>query len=212
MKGLLIKDLYTVITRKQTYLVFLLVCIFLGYTTDGSFIVGYMVFLSAIISVSTISYDEHENGMMYLMTLPCDRKTYALSQYVFGIIFAAVCWVIGTALMIVIGLVKGTGVPVTDSLSEAVVFLPLALIVLSLMIPVQLKYGAEKSRIVILVIGGAVAAVGALAVKLEGAEKVLAVLESIPDSTFTISVLLFTAVLTAVSVAVSIKVMKNKTF
>lgn len=84
MKGLLIKDLYYVFQRKQTLLIFLIVSLILGFTNEGSFLVGYMTLLGTIISLSTISYDNADNGMPFLMTLPISRKEYALSKYVFG--------------------------------------------------------------------------------------------------------------------------------
>ncbi len=58
MKGLLVKDCQLLFQRKQTLILFFAICCIVGFSADGSFIVGYMAFLSAVIAISTISYDE----------------------------------------------------------------------------------------------------------------------------------------------------------
>ncbi|MCF0261227.1 MAG: ABC-2 transporter permease, partial [Erysipelotrichaceae bacterium] len=91
MKGLLVKDCFLLFQRKQSLLMILAVCIFVGMAVGGEFVISYMTILGAIFALSTISYDDADNGMMFLMTLPISKKQYVLSKYVFGFLIILAC-------------------------------------------------------------------------------------------------------------------------
>lgn len=48
-----------------------------------------MTMFGAMIAVGTLSYDETDNGLAFLMTLPVDRKTYVREKYLFILICTA---------------------------------------------------------------------------------------------------------------------------
>lgn len=48
-----------------------------------------MTMFRAMIAVGTLSYDETDNGLAFLMTLPVDRKTYVREKYLFILICTA---------------------------------------------------------------------------------------------------------------------------
>lgn len=216
MKGLLVKDKYLIAQRKQTLLLFLAICIILGFSTDGSFIVGYMSFFSAILAVSTISYDEADNGMMFLMTMPIERKTYAYSKYIFGAICGGISWLIAVLLMFVLNAVKNLPINLMENILAAMAFLPVTVLALDLMIPVQLKYGAEKSRTVMLVVFGGLTAVILLAAKaLNGTaagNTLITAIDKVPDAVYVAAAVLICAALTFVSVRISRRIMENKIY
>ena len=214
MKGLLIKDCQLLFQRKQTLILFLAVCCIVGFSADGSFIVGYMAFLSAIISISTISYDEADNGMMFLMTLPVSRKTYALSKYVLGSIFCLGGWLLAIIMMLVINAVKGLPPDIIGNVVPSLSVLFMSLMILDLMIPLQLKFGAEKSRIIMFILFGGIAALAALGMRQapEAVSSLTAALDKVPGGLLAMGGLLAGCLLTAVSAAASIRIMKKKTF
>ena len=214
MKGLLIKDYYLLFQRKQTIFMFLAISLLMGFATDGSFIVGYMAFLSAIISISTISYDEADNGMMFLMTLPVSRKTYAVSKYILGIIMSIAAWVLSIVIMLAVNTMKGIPTEAAEDIFSSVVFLIIALLILDLMIPLQLKFGAEKSRIIMFILFGGIAALAALGMRQapEAVSSLTAALDKVPGGLLAMGGLLAGCLLTAVSAAASIRIMKKKTF
>lgn len=158
MKGLLTKDFRILLQQKRFFAVLILVAGVLNFGTDGSFAVTYMTFMGLIFVISTVSYDEYDNGMPFLMTLPVSRKIYAKEKYVFGIILGLVMWLIGLVLALggwLIGSGKGD-CDINEIIVTAVVSIPIFVIIISLMLPIQLKFGAEKSRIVLFVVCGAV--------------------------------------------------------
>ena len=75
MKAMLIKDWKLMKGQKQ--FIFIL-CIFLavfGATSNNlGFLISYMTLMATIFSISTISYDEYNNGMVYLLALPISRR------------------------------------------------------------------------------------------------------------------------------------------
>lgn len=66
MKGLLIKDGRLMITQGKTLLgiaVFMIVCSFLQGDSFPQFAASYSIMMTTILSISTVSYDEYDNGI-----------------------------------------------------------------------------------------------------------------------------------------------------
>lgn len=212
MLGLLTKDTYLLIQRKQTLLIFVGISLMMGYTMDGSFIVGYMCVLSCIMAVGTISYDEFDNGLMFLLTLPCDRKSYALAKYLFCGLVCGVGWIFSVVLMFVMNAVKGLPMEVVENLTGAVACLPIIALMADLLIPIQLKFGAEKSRMVMALLGGGVMVIAVLVQRMGMAGALLRTLDSIPTAVYGVVGLVVTVAVTVCSILASIHIMEGKTF
>lgn len=160
MKGLLVKDFRFILGQKATLLISVgLGVYFLLTGTDLSFGFIFTVMLASILATSSISYDNMDNGMSFMLTLPIQKKTYVLSKYILSV---AVVFVLGSIVWLIavtgcnMGIFKWSGEDFKGALLVAVVF---AAIMLSVMIPVYIIFGAEKARIAILALYGAVAAV-----------------------------------------------------
>ena len=77
MKGLLVKDLCLMATQKRFFILILGVGALLTFGgQDIIFVMGYMMMVFGLFSGSTISYDDMNHGMGFLMTLPVSRKQY----------------------------------------------------------------------------------------------------------------------------------------
>lgn len=159
MLGLIEKDLRLTLTRKQTLIIFLAIALFMGISMDGTFVIGYFTMLAMIMSVGTISYDEFDNGFAFLMTLPFERKTYVREKYLLSLLFVAAAWSIGTILYCIGSVIRHNTAALSDELPVMPVLIPLFYLAAAIMIPLQLKYGAEKSRLALAVIFGIIAAV-----------------------------------------------------
>ena len=85
MKGLLIKDLKLMKVQKNFFFMIFAVGIGMAVFTDNiSFIIGYISVVSAMFTLSSISYDEFDNGSAFLFSLPISRKDYVMEKYMFG--------------------------------------------------------------------------------------------------------------------------------
>ncbi len=157
MRGLLEKDLRLTLCRKQTIMLFLFMTLVMGMSMDGSFLVGYLTMLMMMIAVGTLNYDEFDNGFAFLMTLPFDRKTYVREKYLFCLLMEAAGWCAGTALYAVMNAVRHGGADLIGELPMLLAVIPAMFLSTAFMIPLLLKYGPEKSRIVLFVVFGLIA-------------------------------------------------------
>lgn len=210
MTGLLLKDSYLILQRKQTLFLLLAISLLMGYTIDGAFIVGYVTFLSLMLSIGTISYDEADNSLLFLMTLPFERRTYVLSKYVLSWIVCGIAWVISLFLLFLMNTIKGLPLDFVENITGCLVVLVFAVVGLDMMIPIQLKFGAEKSRTVITMIGGVVMAVSILFGKVLDLDAFLQSLDRIPLPVYAVVGVVITITTTVGSVAVSTRIMDQK--
>lgn len=141
MRGLLIKDYHLLTGRRNFFLmVIALGIIFIGVYENPAFPVGYMTILMTIFSMSTISYDEFENGMAFLMTLPVGRKCYVREKYVFSILCAGITAVLSTILTIVIAAGRNAGIDYKETVMIGICIIGVAVLIVSVMIPIEIKF------------------------------------------------------------------------
>lgn len=63
MKGLLIKDFKLMMMQKNFFLSIIAIAVVLTvFVKNPSFIIGYLTFIGSVFTLSTISYDEFDNG------------------------------------------------------------------------------------------------------------------------------------------------------
>lgn len=217
MKGLLEKDLRLMISRKQSILIFIVASLFVAFTMEGSFVVSYLTMLFTVIAISTLSYDEYDNGFAFLMTLPFSRKTYVREKYIFTLLAEITAWIVSVILYYVVNMIKGVKL---DLLSEApvlLVYLPLLFLMACMMLPIQFRFGAEKSRTAYFIVIGGLAVLLFIVFKLIGSgdgsidiiETALSFLLS-PVGIITVTAVFL--ILVAVSYLLSVRIMVKKEF
>ena len=98
MKGLFVKDIELMKQQKQFFILVVVMEVILNLAGSGSvsFATGYFTIVTAIFAITTISYDEFDNGLAFLMTLPVTRKQYVAEKYLLGAGLTAVAWGIAT--------------------------------------------------------------------------------------------------------------------
>ena len=85
MKGLLVKDFCIIAKNKKLYamLIFLGFFMFFMQGEDmGGFIISFVTMISGSLVMNTISTDEFDKSTVFLMTMPIQKRTYALEKYV----------------------------------------------------------------------------------------------------------------------------------
>ncbi len=149
MSGLLIKD-WKLLKRQGRYygMVLILVCamIFVGSKSYSSFITSYLTFMISMFAISSFSYDELDNGMAFLMALPSGRKHYVQAKYLFSFLLITGGWLAGVVIRLVLFLMRFSLEEYLEILPEEPVYLMVCLTYVGCIIPVLLKYGAEKGR------------------------------------------------------------------
>ena len=213
MTGLLDKDLRLILQRKQAIIMFLVIAVILGFSTSGIFVVPYTSFCIIMIAVGTISYDEFDNGYSFLMTLPITKKTYVIEKYILCTALGILAWLFSIAVCIIQYQYKPGTEVLSDLLMQAVIVLPLIIVLMDFMIPVQIKFGAEKSRLALIVVMGAVGvAILAFNKIVAKMDSIVEKISSVTDEQALILFILLAVIATLVSICVSLKIMNNKEF
>ena len=155
------------------FIVLAIILFFPMLEMDPGFIVSYTMIILLFMTVSTISYDDFDNGMAFLFTLPVDRKTYAREKYALGLMVAVASWSFAVAVNVVymVFMAKESANVIGETVLTNLMIFPVALIMWEVILPLQLKFGAEKARIVLFIVAGAIAALGVISSKIaEGRE------------------------------------------
>lgn len=172
MKGMLIKDFRLLKNQGKTLLLMLfIVAIFMNFITDvgPSFIVGYITIIFSLFTITTISYDDFDNCYLFLMTLPITRKKYVNEKYLFALISIIFTWCIGIVLGSVLLIVQSSvEVDAADWLCTCLGYIFTAWILVSVMLPIRLKFDSEKARYANFILIAVVFIVAFLASKASG--------------------------------------------
>lgn len=151
MKGLLIKDLKILAKQKKFFIFVLLLMVVMSFSMeDVSFSATYSVLIISMLTLTTISYDEMNGGMLFLLSLPANRKTYVKEKYIFAMLNLVFAAVLAFAFGYVASMVKQTDIAVADFAASVMIVLVAVGMALALAIPVDLKYGAEKGRMIVI--------------------------------------------------------------
>lgn len=217
MKGLLIKDFQLLKAQKSFFMVLIAVAVGMClFSYDTSFITGFLTFAVALFTISTVSYDEFDNGNAFLFSLPISRTGYVMEKYCLGMILGGGSLVLSTFMILTAGFLKGNGL-LADTLMTSLAILPFMLIVLAVMLPFQLKFGGEKGRIAIIGCVGILMLLGIIAVKtaaIMGIDAASLLVKLPPVSAGTLLVVVIAAALAilAVSMKISIAIVNKKEF
>ncbi len=218
MKAMLIKDINLLKGQKQFFgMLFLMIIMFTVIQSDPTFSICYVTLMFAILTLTTMSYDDYENGMCYLLTLPVSRREYVTEKYLFGML-ASLCGLIGSSFVTVVAAyIKRIVYPWEEWTATAISCIILLSLALAVTTPIQLKFGSEKSRMAVF----GVFALGSVAVfiiaKLCQAAgiDINAVLESafVENLTTTVwGICVMAAAVLAVSWWISVRVLEKREF
>ena len=161
MKGMLIKDFRILKYQGKTlFLMLLVVAVLMNLITDvgPTFIVGYITIIFSLFTVTTVSYDEFDNCYLFLMTLQKKKKKYVNEKYLFALLSIIFAWCAGIVLGIILMIVQPSGeVDAADWFGTCLGYIFTAWIFVSVMLPLRLKFDAEKARYANLIMIAAVA-------------------------------------------------------
>ena len=139
MKGLLVKDFKLMMLQRNFFLLILVIVIgMMAFTDDVVFPLGFLSFVVSLFTLSTISYDDFDNGNAFLFTLPITRNDYVIEKYSLGLLFGCVAWILATVLGVIATVFKGT-LPITDLMLASLIILPIMIVIQAIMIPFQLN-------------------------------------------------------------------------
>ena len=215
MAGLLEKDIRLLWGTKQTLVILFAIAVAVAFSGNGNFIIGYLPFVVEMIAISTIAYDEMDHGYQFLLTLPINKKTYVREKYLLCAGGVVAAWVIAVGLYLVSKVVRGIPVVVAEDILTAAVILLIILLISFFMIPAQIKFGCEKSRILTLGMMGVIAAIAYLCEVVFGKERLyqaLTVIDNMNVAVLAGNIIGITLLTLFISYQISRRIMEKKEF
>lgn len=218
MKGLLIKDFKIMSLQKNFFvLIFAIVLGMMIFNADVVFPMCFFSFIMSLFVLTTISYDDFDNGYPFLFTLPITRKMYVNEKYLLATLLGGCSWIFSIILSALVSTVKSS-LPISDLIMIAFLILPIIILMQAVMIPFQLKYGGEKGRIAMIGTFGALGVIGIILVR--GAKSLFNIdlinvfntLSTLDMSVLILISLIFALVCLFSSLKVSIVIIKHKEF
>ena len=145
MLGLLEKDFRLLKGQKNFFLIILLITVFLSLNSEDNFAVTYLTFIAGFLTISSFGYDDNGNCMPFLMTLPISRTLYVKSKYVLGFLLTFIGWLAGMVISMVTAFLHKAP-PTAEAVLFQLAWVFLWMIMLSFVLPMLFKFGAEKGR------------------------------------------------------------------
>lgn len=215
MLGLLVKDLRLALTRKYALLIILVIALIMGTNMEGPFIIGYVTMIALMLAVGTIIYDEMDNGYDFMMTMPLTRKAYVREKYLFCLLSALVAWLVGAILTCAAYIIRQNASALLEDIPISLVLIPVLFILPAVMIPLQLKLGAERSRIATYIIFGFIAGLIFMGKKLLDSSDLTPEIETTLNSISSvalIAIIAFCLLVAFISYLCSVRIMMKKEF
>ena len=158
MKGLLRKDLFMILKYGRTLLIMCVIFLAMSIVAEENFFfIVYPVLLGGVLPVTLLSYDERFGWNRYCDALPITRKQVVDERYLMSLLSFLALYVLTLLVQAIVLLPKGR----SEGLLELAGLLPcLGLIAPALMLPITLRWGVEKGRIIYYFIIGLIVAAG----------------------------------------------------
>ena len=142
------RDLMMLKCQKQFFFVMGVVgLMFLVIYDNPTLVFGYLTIMFSFIPLTTLAYDDADNGSAYLFTLPVSRKGYLVEKYLFSAGFILAAAFLTLAVVIVACLVKNYAVQPEELGVMVMTCITVSVIFSAVSMPVQLKFGSERSRV-----------------------------------------------------------------
>ena len=203
MKGLLLKDFYTLLRQAKIFLMLIVLFSLLPNMQMSAFAVVY----ASMLPITALAYDERAKWDSLAAMMPYSERDIVLSKYLLGYILIAGSAVIASLCQTVIGMVKRE--PATsEQLISILLVACVATILLAVNLPFMFKMGVERGRVVFFIL----VAVTTFAGMTLGSYFLDALTSArINPALAAIVFIALTVVVNAASIAISARVYKNKT-
>ena len=215
MAGLIEKDIRLLWCNKLSAIFFVVFAAMFGALVKGAFILGYLPFAMCLLMMNTIAYDEMDRGYQFLLTFPIDRKMYVREKYVLTLGIGVFSWGVAMVIYFVTKMIQGERLDMSIELPFTLSFLPVIVLFILYMLPLQMKFGVEKTRIVVAGTCGALGACILGFTKFIGLDTINDWMKSLCQMSGWVLLGIAVAVvvlLIAVSYHISIGIMKRKEF
>ena len=207
MIGLVYKDL---MVMKKTLALYMVIFAVYGYMSiaydQGGLLFAMVLILSSMVPVSTIAYDERSKWDRIANTTPLSRKEIVMAKYLlsFTLTVGSVVVCFGIYLF-------DKRISLTENLIMCYVLIFMGMFYRALLLPVNIKFGAEKGRNIMLAIMFVPVLLVTMVAK-TGSVDVAAIEQFLANNEHLLPYILTTVVLVVyvASIVLSVKIYENK--
>lgn len=150
MVGLILKDLMTIQRQMKAQafvLVFLLVMAI--FMQQSSMLLAIIVFIVTIQAITALSYDEQSKWDKYANTLPISKADIVFSKYILSVMLMIIGLVMALPIIFFINFFTNNEITSEFFLTFNLI-VTLALCSLAVLLPIYIKFGSIKGRIVLI--------------------------------------------------------------
>jgi len=202
MKGLLLKDYFTLLKQLRFYLIFLLIFTIIPNMNLSSIAIVY----AAMLPITVIAYDERSKWDQLAAMMPYSKRELVFSKYLLGYIGVALFSIITLVLQVAVGLIGKNGFSTEQGMTIFVTAAD-ALVLLAINLPFMFWLGVERGRVVFMIIIGVTVFLGMMSA--DSAKNLLAN-QTITESQLIVLSGAVTIFANVVSVFISSKIYRNK--
>ena len=153
MTALLVKDLMTIQRQLKTQVLFLLPILFISFVFgQGYFIFPFLLFILIIQAVTALTYDELCDFNKYANTLPISKGDIVLSKYILSIFLLIVGLIFALPIILIIHRFTPNNWASAEFFLTFNLIVTFAFCMLALLLPIYIKFGSIKGRMVLIAI------------------------------------------------------------
>lgn len=156
MKALLIKDIYTLLRQMKLFFVLVVIlAVVPGFSSSG-----FAIVYAALMPLTALAYDERAKWDKLAVMMPYKPENMVVSKYLLGYISIAAACLLCLVAKYAVSVFTGTAVDSTALFAELIAVVAVALLLMALNLPLVLKMGVEKGRMLFLVLTVAIVIAG----------------------------------------------------
>ncbi len=156
MKGLLLKDLYTMRSYLRTLAVMFVFYIVLGFVSrTSSFFAAFVGVLCIVMTVTSYAYDQTCGWNLYGASLPVSRREMVRSKYLLALLLSA-AGILVTLLAHLLFVLGGRGGTLAEILPNALGAGASGFLIVIILLPVLYRFGVEKGRLVMMILAAGI--------------------------------------------------------
>ena len=141
MKGLLIKDVYTLTRQMKIFLLLIVAFSVMPGFSSSAFAIVY----AAMLPVTALAYDERSKWDTLAAMMPYSTRELVWSKYVLGFLSVGCAGALSLAARVLLAAVRHT--PAGAVLTDLPGVLCVAAVLLAVTLPFMFRFGVEKGRL-----------------------------------------------------------------
>ncbi len=154
IKGLIVKDFQTIKSYKSTVLYMIVIFVVCGFLNNEviNFLPIFMPLCFGMLGISSFSYDNLAKADKYLLTFPINKKDIVKARYIYILLVTLLGTLLGFVLTLIVQEIKTSNILNKEFLGNTLAIIIGGLLSIMFLqafqIPVMYKFGAEKGRII----------------------------------------------------------------